>query len=113
LLLAHDGYEPEAIAKLEKVSVQTVYNAFSRYLKIRSTEDRPRSGRPEKVLGKVKAYIVATACTEPPEGHGRWTMRLLADNVVQFEMLDSISKDTIGRILKKTNSSLGNKKVGA
>jgi len=103
LLLADDGMEPKAIAEREKITVQTVYNTFDRYLKTGSTEDRPRTGRPEKVSGKVKAYVVATACTEPPVGHGRWTLRLLADRVVQLEMLDSISKDTIGRILKKTN----------
>ncbi len=103
LLLADEGMEPEAIAERENVTVQTVYNTFDRYLKTGFTEDRSRSGRPEKVSGKVKAYVVATACTEPPEGHGRWTLRLLADHVVQLEMLDSISKDTIGRILKKTN----------
>ena len=103
LLLADEGVEPEAIAKREKVTLRTIYNTFDRYLKTGFTEDRPRSGRPEKVSGTVKAHVVATACTEPPEGHGRWTLRLLADHVIQLEMLDSISKDTIGRILKKTN----------
>lgn len=82
---------------------------IKRYLKTKDANlvDRPRSGRPEKVSGEVKAYIIATACTDAPEGRSRWTVRLLADHIIQLELLDSVSKDTIARILKKTNLNLG------
>ena len=102
LLLADSGMEPEAIAVKEGVTPNTVYNTYDRYHENGSTEDRPRTGRPEKISGIVKAWVIATACTDAPKGHSRWTLRLLADHIVQLEMLDSISKDSIGRILKKT-----------
>lgn len=103
LLQAHAGVDPKVIAQKEDVSIQTVYNTFGGYLKTRSTEDRPRSGRPEKASGKVKAHIVAIACTEAPTGFGRWTLSLLVDHVMQLEILDSVSKSTMSRILKKMN----------
>jgi len=103
LLHANAGVDPKVIAQKEDVSIQTVYNTFDRHLETGSTEDRSRSGRPEKASGEVKAHIVAIACTQAPEGFARWTLRLLADHVMQLEILDSISKNTIGRILKKTS----------
>ena len=102
LLLAEKGMEPESIAIREGVTLQTVYNIYNRYHETGSTEDKPRSGRPEKISGAVKAHVVATACTDAPEGRSRWTLRLLAGHIVQLELMDSISKDSIARILKKT-----------
>lgn len=65
--------------------------------------DKPRSGAPRKIDGDDKALIVATVCSDPPAGHERWTLRLLADKVVELEIVESISHVTIGDILKKTN----------
>lgn len=103
LLLADQGVEPEEIARRENVCGQTVYNTLKRFVTTGNIEDKPRSGRPEKVSGEVKAHIVATACTDAPQGRARWTLRLLADQVIQLELLDSLSKSTVGNILKKTN----------
>jgi hypothetical protein len=69
-------------------------------------EERPRSGKPPKFSGKQQAKITALACSTPPEGRSRWTLRLLADKVVELELVDDISHKSVGEILKKTNSSL-------
>ena len=56
--------------------------------------------------------LTAIACSTPPEGHARWTLRLLADKVVELKLVDSISHVTVGSVLKKTNSSPGRKGNG-
>ena len=59
--------------------------------------------RPRKLQGEQQAALTTLACSTPPEGHSRWTLQLLADKMVELEHVDSISKQTIGRELKKTN----------
>lgn len=66
-------------------------------------DDKPRSGRPSLISGEAKAKITALACSEPPEGYARWSLRLLAKKIVQLEYLDQISFAEVGRILKKTS----------
>ena len=66
----------------------------------------------KKADGDFEAHLVALSCSEPPEGFARWSLRFLADKVVELEYIDSISYETVRRILKKTKSSLGDKKVG-
>ncbi len=66
----------------------------------------------KKTGGDFEAHIVALSCSDAPEGFGRWSLRLLADKAVELEYIDSISHEAIRRILKKTNSNLGSKKVG-
>jgi transposase len=60
-----------------------------------------------KLDGKSEAHLIALACSEPPEGQKRWTLRLLADRMVALEYVDSLSYQTVRRTLKKTNLSLG------
>lgn len=66
----------------------------------------------KKADGDFEAHLVAVSCTEPPEGFARWSLRLLADKVVELDYIDSVSHETVRRILKKTNSSLGGVKGG-
>ena len=66
----------------------------------------------KKADGDFEAHLVALCCTEPPEGRSQWSLRLLADQVVALEYIDSISYETIRRTLKKTNLSLGKKRAG-
>ena len=66
----------------------------------------------KKADGDFEAHLVALSCSEPPEGFARWTLRLLADKVVELDYIDSISHETVRRVLKKTNSSLGSGKDG-
>ncbi len=65
-----------------------------------------------KVDGRLEAQLVAMSCSAPPEGHARWSLRLLADRLVELEYIDSVSHETVRRALKKTNSSLGEKSAG-
>ncbi len=66
----------------------------------------------KKADGDFEAHLIALSCSEPPEGFSRWTLRLLADKVVELDYIDSISYETIRRVLKKMNLSLGSGKDG-
>ena len=66
----------------------------------------------KKVDGDFEAHLVALSCSDPPKGFIRWSLRLLTDKVVQLDYIDNISHESIRRILKKTNSSLGGKRGG-
>ena len=61
--------------------------------------------RPRKLDGAAEAHLIAMACGEPPEGRARWTLRLLADRLVEWEIVDSIHPETVRKMLKKTNSN--------
>jgi hypothetical protein len=65
---------------------------------------------PMKIDGDLEAHLVALACSDAPEGYARWSLRLLADKMVELKYLDTISYETIRQVLKKTNLSLGKKK---
>jgi transposase len=65
--------------------------------------DAPRSGRPITIDGTQRAKVTALACSDAPQGHDRWTLRLLAEKVVEAGFCDAISHTTVGSILKKTN----------
>lgn len=64
--------------------------------------DAPRSGRPPVIDGLQRAQITALACSEAPEGHAKWSLRLLAEKVVEAGFCETISRTTVGTILKKT-----------
>jgi flagellar biosynthesis component FlhA len=66
----------------------------------------------KKADGDFEAHLVALSCSKPPEGFARWTLRLLADKVVELQYIDSVSHETVRRVLKKTSSSLGSGKDG-
>lgn len=66
----------------------------------------------KKADGDFEAHLVALSCGDPPEGFARWSLRLLADRVVELDYIDSVSHETVRRILKKTNSSPGSGKDG-
>ncbi len=61
----------------------------------------------KKADGQFEAHLVALSCGEPPEGHAQWSLRLLADQVVELGYIEEISHETVRRVLKKTNSSPG------
>jgi len=66
----------------------------------------------KKADGDFEAHLIALSCSDPPEGFSRWSMRLLADKVVELDYIDSVSHETIRQVLKKTKLNLGAKKVG-
>lgn len=68
---------------------------------------RPRPRCPRKVFGEQEAHLVALACSAPPAGHARWTLRRLSERLVELEYIDSVSHETVRQLLKKTSSSRG------
>lgn len=110
LLLADEakGKTDEEIADALGVCLATIFNIRRRYHH-RGVEwaihEAPRSGQPPKFTGKALAKITAIACSKPPEGHARWSLRLLADRVVALDIVERISYQSIRNILKKTNLS--------
>ena len=75
-----------------------------------------RQGRPakyhRKADGEFAARLVALSCTDPPEGRAQWSLRLLADRAVQLGYIDSVSHETVRRVLKTTPSSRGGESAG-
>jgi len=69
--------------------------------------ERPRPGAAPKITGEVEAHLIALVCSDPPGGQARWTLRLLADKLVELELVETISHVAVGDALKKTNLSLG------
>lgn len=95
------------IAALLGCSPTSVYNIKHRYQAegLQSAlSGKPRSGKPRRISGETRARITALACSTAPEGHARWTLRLLADKAVEQGFCDAVSHNHIRSILKKTNS---------
>ncbi len=104
--LLHRQQHPQEIASLLQVSRQTVFNIKRRYLADgfdAALFDRARSGRPIRIDGAQRAKITALACSAPPEGHARWSLRLLADKAVELQLCEAVSHNAVKEILKKTN----------
>ncbi len=99
---------PVQIAETLSCGVATVYNIKRRYEREgleSALTDKPRSGRPVEIAGAQRAQITALACSVAPEGHARWTLRLLADKAVELGFVESISHNAVKGILKKINLS--------
>ena len=110
LLHSHAGKKPQEIAKWLDVSQSTVYNTRQRYLAkglAGALNEKARPGQPPKLDLRQQAEITLLACSKAPAGHARWSIRLLADRVVQAEIVDHLAPETLRQFLKKTNLSLG------
>ena len=100
------------IAEALEVSTRTVERLRERFVELgleaalgRRKQDRPSR---ERVLdGKAEARLIALACSAPPQGRARWTLRLLAGRLVELDIVEAVSTETVRRTLKKTNSSRG------
>ena len=90
-------------ATVERVRRQFVEEGLEASLERR----RPRRQYAHRLDGDAEAHLIALACQQPPEGRARWTLRLLADRMVQLEYVEQVSYQTVRRTLKKTNLSLG------
>ena len=105
LLLADEGGTDQEVAAALHVHPATAERARRRFVEggvERALSDKPRPGGRPKLDGKQEAHLVALACSAPPEGRARWTMRLLADRLVELALVDAISDETVRRTLKKT-----------
>ena len=108
LLELDRGKSYSAVAETLDVNHNTVTSWAQKYKAegVRSIQDKPRSGRPIEIDGQQRAKITALACSEPPEGYAKWSLRLIADKAVELGYCDHLSHSEVRDILKKTNSSL-------
>jgi len=115
LLLADEGATDEEIAESLRLEFSTVHRTRQRFVEeglMVALSEQPRAGRMQSLTGKPEAFIVALACSTPPEGR-RWTMQLLADRLIELQQVEDVSHDTVRRVLKKTTSNRGCAKSGA
>ena len=116
LLRADAGDSDEEIAAEAGVSIGTVANVRRRFAVggiDAALNDRPRPGAAPVLDGKAEAIVIATACSPVPEGRAKWTARMLADRLVELEVVEGVSEDTILRVLKRVTSSPGRRSRGA
>ncbi len=113
LLWSAAGRMDIEIAELAGVNVLTVATTRERWSKEKRLADAGKTGRPKKLDGKQEAFVVALACSDAPEGRDSWTLQLLADKLVELQVVEeAVSYETIRATLKKTNLSLGKKNNG-
>jgi len=105
------GWTDEQIAQALDIHYSTVANVRRRFVEQgleAALNRRPPTRQYERKLdGEAEAHLIALVCGEPPEGHERWTLRLLADHMVELGYVDAVSHETVRQALKKTNSSRG------
>jgi transposase len=106
------AWTDQRIVEALEVGVATVERVRQRFVEegaeaalSRKPQQRPR--RQPKLDGRAEARLIALACSAPPRGRKQWTLRLLADRLVELEIVDAISDETVRRVLKKTRSSRG------
>jgi len=101
----------EEICKVLKIGMRTIDRVKQRFvlegldaaLGIAPTSRIYR----KKIDGETEARLISIACSEPPKGFGKWSLRLLADRMVELDYVEDISHETVRKVLKKTNLSLG------
>lgn len=106
LLAANDGVSDEVIAATVKVSGSTIYRTRRRLVEANlegALSEEPRPGAVRKLSGKEEALLVATACSTPPPGRARWTLELLADEMVRLTDHDTLSPETVRRRLAENH----------
>jgi putative transposase len=104
LLQLNQGATLQLVAETLKVRHWTVSIWRNNYLKngLDFMQDKPRAGRPVVIDGAQRAKITALACSETPSGRAKWSLRLLADKIVELKFCEEISHTQVGKILKKT-----------
>ena len=106
-----DKVSNETISKVLKIGMRTIDRIKKRFLEggLERVLERKQSDRvyDVKLDGEVEAKLVQLCCSEPPKGYAKWSLRLLADKMVEMEYVSSISYVSVGNMLKKMNLSLG------
>jgi transposase len=106
LLKADEGLsDPQIMAAIHgsRPTVERIRKRFVEGGLERALNEDPRPGQKRKLDGRGEAQLIAVACSQAPDGHEHWTLRLLADKLVQLEVVDSISYETVRRTFKKTS----------
>lgn len=111
ILLALDkGKKHDEIEDFYNVSRITIWRVKNKYLEVGvmdAIKDEPRPGQPQKYKDKERAEIIALACSKAPNGRSRWTIRLLEKSLKEQKGMETINRESIRLLLKKTNVSLG------
>ena len=106
-----DKVTNEQISKVLKVGMRTIDRVKKRFVEegLEAVLERRATSRvyEQKIDGEVEAHLVKLCCSDPPKGYSKWSLRLLADKLVELKYVDSISHVTVRSILKKTSLSLG------
>lgn len=116
LMKASERLTDEQIADSLNVGSATVGRVRQRFVQQgleNALNDRARPGGRRKFTGKQEAHLIAVVCSNAPEGHARWSLRLLADKVVELGFTETCSHEAIRKVLKKTRSSPGSRPSGA
>ena len=116
LLKTDEGWSASQVAAALDTSERTVFRTKRRYAEEGLDgvlHDRPQAHRYRKLDDRGEAHLIALACSDAPEGHDHWTLRLLADQVVELGLVESLSYETVRLRLKKTPSSPGGNSSGA
>ena len=116
LLKTDEGWSAPQVAEALDVAEGTVFRIKRRLAEAgleEALQDRPQAYRYRKLDDRGEAHLIALACSEPPEGHEHWTLRLLAGKVVELGLAPSLSHETVRLHLKKTSSSRGRSRSGA
>lgn len=110
------GWRDHDISDALNISISTIERIRQRFVgqSLEAALSRQLASRtkPRLLDGEQEAHLVALACAQPPEGQGRWSLRLLADQLVELGYVESISHESVRQTLKKTNSNPGCSNVG-
>lgn len=108
---AEGGWTDSAITSALDISVSTIERVRRRFVEEGIEEalgrHEPKVRKARRLDGEQEAYLIALACSEPPKGQGRWTLRMLSDYMVDWGYVEAVSHETVRQTLKKTNLSLG------
>jgi len=115
---AGEGWSDSRIAAALDTSIDTVARTRQQLVEegfesVLTRKHSPASARPRIFDGAAEAKLIALACSKPPKGRARWTLQLLEEAVVELNIVERASDNTIGRTLKKTRSSLTSKSNGS
>lgn len=113
---ADGGWQDQDISDALDISVSTIERVRHRFveqsLEAALARQTPSRTKPRLLDGEQEAHLIALACSETPQGQGKWTVRLLADQLVELGYVERISHETVRQTLKKTNSNPGCRNVG-
>ena len=106
------GWADERISEAFDVTIQTIERIRKQFVEegfdaVLSRREYTQKVSRKKIDGDVEAHLVALSCSEPPEGRARWTLRLLADSIIELGYVESISHEAVRQTLKKTNLNRG------
>jgi transposase len=109
------GWRDQDIKAALDISLRTIERVRQRFVEEgleAALTPRPGQGRKPTLDGEAEAHLVALRCSEPPPGKGRWTLRLLANRMVELDYIDQVSHESVRQALKKTNYNPGGKPAG-